>query len=366
MREPLICLNMIVKNEAHVIRRCLDSMQAVIDTWLIVDTGSTDGTQQVIRQYFHAIGKPGELVQRAWQDFGTNRMEALELARPKARYTLFIDADEIFEMPPDMPMPELTADGYQFLFRHNGSDHTYWRTQLVRNDKPWIWEGVLHEVLTCGVAHLLEKLVGPTFRSMFDSNRNQVAPSEKYAKDALILEDALEKDPNNARYVFYLGQSWRDANQLEKALEAYRRRSTMQAWEEEGWYAQFQVARMLENLGRRAEAIEAYLKSFERRAQRAEPLCDLARMHRELNAFHLAHLFSSRARDLKRPDDILFVDESVYRWRVLDEYSIACYWINDFAECLRVTELLLAEGRAPAEQRARIEKNREFAKARLE
>ena len=93
MSEPLVCLNMIVKNEAHVIRRCLDSVLPHIDTWVIVDTGSTDGTQELIRDYFAKAGKPGELHERPWKDFGHNRDEALQMARSKARYTMFIDAD---------------------------------------------------------------------------------------------------------------------------------------------------------------------------------------------------------------------------------------------------------------------------------
>ena len=54
-----ICLNMIVKNEAHVIRRGLDTVKPFIHHWVIVDTGSTDGTQEIIREHLKDI--PGEL-----------------------------------------------------------------------------------------------------------------------------------------------------------------------------------------------------------------------------------------------------------------------------------------------------------------
>ena len=44
-----VCLNMIVKNEAAVIARCLASVRPLIDSWAIVDTGSSDGTQEIVR-----------------------------------------------------------------------------------------------------------------------------------------------------------------------------------------------------------------------------------------------------------------------------------------------------------------------------
>src|SRR5580704_1601575 len=59
MRSKTICLNMIVKNESRVIQRCLDSVKHIIDYWVIVDTGSTDGTQNVIKDFMKDI--PGDL-----------------------------------------------------------------------------------------------------------------------------------------------------------------------------------------------------------------------------------------------------------------------------------------------------------------
>ena len=54
---------MIVRNEAPIIERCLESVMKFIDHWVIVDTGSTDGTQQLIQQVLRNV--PGELIEHA-------------------------------------------------------------------------------------------------------------------------------------------------------------------------------------------------------------------------------------------------------------------------------------------------------------
>src|SRR5271170_520255 len=91
-----IGLCMIVKNEAAVITRCLDSVRPLIDYVLIEDTGSSDGTQQIIQDYLQRNDLPGEVFEVSWQDFGTNRSLALTRLRETAKidYALIMDADD--------------------------------------------------------------------------------------------------------------------------------------------------------------------------------------------------------------------------------------------------------------------------------
>ena len=111
-----ICLSMIVKDEAPVIARCLASVRSLIDYWVIVDTGSSDGTQAAVRAAMEGV--PGELHERPWVDFAHNRTEALELAKRHGDYTLIIDADDVLETPRGFRMPILTADSYEVEIRN--------------------------------------------------------------------------------------------------------------------------------------------------------------------------------------------------------------------------------------------------------
>ena len=85
--KKTICLNMIVKNEAHIIADTLEHLLKYItfDYWVISDTGSTDATKQIICDFFAAKGVPGELVEHEWKDFGHNRSKAFESASPSVR-----------------------------------------------------------------------------------------------------------------------------------------------------------------------------------------------------------------------------------------------------------------------------------------
>jgi len=179
-----VCLNMIVKDEAHVIRRCLDSVKPFIDHWVIVDTGSTDGTQDVIREHMKDV--PGELFERPWKNFGHNRTEALRFAKGKADYIFIIDADEVFETPADFEMPELTKDEYLIAHRVGPDGNSFYLSQLLREGMGWRYEGVLHEYITCDAEHTGEVLPGPVTIGFFDSARNQVDQRTKYSRDAAL------------------------------------------------------------------------------------------------------------------------------------------------------------------------------------
>ena len=131
--RPTICLNMIVRNEAHIVREVLDCVAKYIDYWVIVDTGSDDGTQDIIRAHTAELGIPGELHERTWQNFGVNRTQALDLAKGHADYIWVIDADDL--VMGDLDLTNLTADAYEPRLG-DSAGFSHWRAQILRDGLP--------------------------------------------------------------------------------------------------------------------------------------------------------------------------------------------------------------------------------------
>ncbi|MCW2857702.1 MAG: family 2 glycosyl transferase [Marmoricola sp.] len=360
---PQICLTMIVKDEAHIIRRCLEVARPMFDTWVIVDTGSTDGTQDVIRDVL--AGVPGQLHERPWKDFAHNRTEAIELARGMADYLLFVDADDNLRVPDGFVRPELTAEAYELEFRLGAI--LYRRTCLVRSDLPWRFEGVIHEYPTLGRTYVPECLAGPLMDCTRDGNRSAQSDVDKYSQDAAILEAALADDPSNTRYAFYLAQSYRDSLQPEKALTAYEHRSTMGGFDQEVYIALLQAARVARGLGSPpAEVIDRLLRAYDARPSRVEALGDLAILCRELGGrWGSALMFAERGLAIPPSQDSLFVEPAWHSWRLLDEKSIALYWLEDYKASLEACDLLLDKGVVPKDQRDRVRENHRFAAEKL-
>jgi glycosyltransferase involved in cell wall biosynthesis len=352
-----ICLNMIVKDEAPVIRRCLDSVRAIIDSWVIVDTGSTDGTQELIREYLKDL--PGELYERPWVDFAHNRSEALELARGRGDYIFVIDADEVVELEPGFVLPTLTADAYNLQVRYGGC--SYVRKQLVSNRLPWSYKGVLHEYITTEEPHREEPLAGLATLPSHDGARARDPLT--YRRDALVLEKALLTEPDNTRYIFYLAQSYRDAGELELAIRHYKRRVDHGGWREEVWVSLYYIAQLMERLEKPwPEVMEAYLAAWQYVPDRAGPLFRIAMHYQAKGSYYLSNLFLSRASAIPVPaDNRLFIERSLYDFQLPVEHGVAAFYVGDHDTAISVNNRLLREGKLPPHAVEQVIRNRRFS-----
>ncbi|MFA4927559.1 MAG: glycosyltransferase [Patulibacter sp.] len=353
--RPTVCLTMIVRNEAHIIRESLDAAAGRIDRWVIVDTGSTDDTVAVIEQRMAEHGIPGEIHHRPWRDFGTNRSEALQLANGQADYLWVLDADDTVEG--DLDLSGLTADSYLLRYRVGTA---FWRRQIFRSGLPWRYEGVLHEYPVCDEPATEARLEGD-YVVLGRTLGARSANPQKYRDDAELLRTVLADDPTDARSQFYLAQSLDNAGDEEGALEAYTRRAELGGWDEERCLALLRRADLLLRLGRPwSAALESLLEAFEARPTRAEPFARIARHYREQGKFRIAYEFARRAAEMPYPhDDNFFVDAGVYAWAARDEQAVCASYVGRTVEALDLGTELLASAVLPEDQRERVAANRD-------
>ncbi len=355
MRNPAVCLNMIVKNERDILDRCLGAAAAAIDAWVICDTGSSDGTTDQIRTFFAERRIPGELHEFPFVNFAQARNEALTRCKASSiafDYVLFADADmELIVADPNF-RSELIAPAHSVRQLHEVS---YFNTRLLRRDADAHYVGVTHEYLSTACAPL------PVDGLWFLDHASGSNRTGKFDRDIALLTEALASEPVNHRYVFYLAQSYRDAGHLQHAHEKYTQRAKMGGWAEEVWFSLYQIAVIEERIGSSAQTVQhAYLAAYASCPTRAEPLYQLARYHRVRQEHGLGYLFAKHAASIPMPDHQLFLEESVYRWRALDEVANTAYYVGALDDGRSALSRLLAESKFPESERTRIFANCRF------
>jgi glycosyltransferase involved in cell wall biosynthesis len=338
-KRSSICLVMIVKNEAGVIKRCIDSVKDYIDYWVICDTGSTDDTKNIIKQTMEGYGIPGEIHDSEWVDYGTNRTESLQLSYGKCDYRLIIDADDTLEVSkPDELFTGLEADHYKIRIKLG--EIAYFRTQLIRSNQNWKYVGVLHEYLEGPKdVELTEGFIEEAeMNAAVSGDTREIKGESKYHNDALIFEKELITKPDlepglKSRYQFYLAQSYRDAQMYDRSIEAYEKRAEMGGWHEEVYISLYMIAKMKYALKQPDEQIVgAFLKAWEYRPIRLEAAYSLIRVLITQKRYFFAFTIATMCMKMQPCDDILFVESDIWTWKMTDEYSVLAYFTGNIKE----------------------------------
>jgi glycosyltransferase involved in cell wall biosynthesis len=345
-----VCLNMIVKDESKVIRRCILSIKNLIDYWVIVDTGSTDGTQEIIKETLKDI--PGELYERPWKNFEHNRNEAMRLAYPKARYLLFIDADEVLKAPKNFSLGSLDKD--IFLINVQLPNGTMFARQFMIGTRiRWFWKGVVHEQVYTDVKSTTHRFLEDAYiYASDDGGRTGDDSSVKFLHDAEVLEEALKTDPRNSRYVFYLANSYSNAKKLELALKNYEKRAIMGGWDQEVFYSLYCIGRIQNELEMPPEVfIASFYKAYRYRMSRAEPLFWIANHYMEIKDYDSAYDVLKEAVEIPLSKDAMMVERSVYEYVLKWMFADCLFSKNLYEEAAKTYEELLQKPNLPKEVR---------------
>lgn len=421
--ETTLAVTMIVKDETRVIKRLFDTVAPWLDYWVIHDTGSTDGTQKLILDYFTEQNIPGELHHTPWKNFGYNRSEAIKSTQNKADFTLLLDADFVLNVKdPNFKNILGQLGGHGHLIKYEGG-MDYRQNLLVKTSLNWYYKGVTHEFITapdCDNRKMIRNFDAITITHRADgANR-----SDKFERDIRMLEDDVKDDPDNhekGRSYFYLGQSYKDLGatmknkydflirnvlglekklnspeeltgltevQVEKlqekldemkqelpeegkwneyfgkSIEAYLKRARMGGWGEEVYYSYYQVglARM-----RKGEDIWGYLPdllhAFISRPVRLESLHHLIRSCRLSGLSHLGYYLGRMGEKNLYPGDFLFIDKGIHEWGFWDELSLCAHNCEDYELAYRLAKRVVDEKKYSSRDQPRMARNFSVMKA---
>jgi len=364
-----LCL--MVKNEAALIERCLNSVAPLVDLVLIEDTGSTDDTIEIARNWISCNHIEGDVFEEPWVNFAHNRSVLLQRLRycSDIDYALMMDADDILvsteNFNPEAWKASLTCDVYDVRLMLGSI--TYERPQLCRNSGTWHYRGVVHEFLQAPAEFTRGLATGFYIYAGTEGSRAQ--NPDKYLNDAETICDALEHEADpymRARYTFYLAQSWKDGGDIVKALDAYLDRARMNGWQEEVFVSFYRAAQLKALLNYPTyDVIGTFMQAYEVCSHRAESLHGAASYCRSQSLWYQAYLLSRFALGIKQPDTGLFVEPWIYSYGLMDEYAVAAFWAGHPSECIAACEWLLDNKFLPNEMRQRVQDNARLARAKL-
>lgn len=361
-KPALLSLTMIVKNERDSIVRTLDSVLPWVDRYTILDTGSTDGTPDRIRETAERHGVPGRVFESSFVDFAASRNEALELAGDEAVYLISMDANDELRRGPalvswcadhrDRRGPPFDA----FLMTVCWDTVRFSMTRLFRSDAGLRYRGAVHEYLETGTE---PTLTVPAAQIDHPRERDEAKSQARWVRDCRILERALASDPADLRNWFYLGQSYVCCGRYRQGYAAYDRRARLglarDGRDEETWMSLYRRAELADRfLGHPWNEVEAqYLAARDYWPERAEPLVRLGIHYAKVRDYQRAWDWLKAACDLPVPENArMSLDRELYefgRWDLLGSVALHVGQLEAGASAIR--KALGFAGLSPAARR---------------
>jgi GR25 family glycosyltransferase involved in LPS biosynthesis len=325
-----LCLNMIVKNEAHIICKTLENItnKLKIDYYVISDTGSEDNTKELITTFFTNKNIKGEIFDDKWSDFGHNRTLALNHAINKTDYLLIFDADD--EIVGDINI-KYGFDIYDLNIKSGNT--IYNRPLIINNRKKFKFTSVLHEYLECCEPNPSRvKLNGDYYVISGRMGARSKNPN-KYLDDALVLEKAFNEitdeqvktDLNSekllkTRYAFYCANSYKDHKLYDKAIEWYKKTVNLDGWVQEKYYSCMRLFECFCIQQNQEAGIVYLIQSYKYDPERVECIYELVRYYLSAGMNQVAYNFYLLIEDtynknishINTMPNKLFLDISIY------------------------------------------------------
>jgi ADP-heptose:LPS heptosyltransferase/glycosyltransferase involved in cell wall biosynthesis len=318
-RKPMIVAGMIVKNEERDLPKCLKSIARVVDSVVIVDTGSTDNTEKVAKNtiynpihysHYHGASKQDETGDWKLWDFGKARNQFVEKVEAlDADWCLWMDADDILLNQENLLRACYWTQNqvYGLNIKSGGAlwiHHRLWQTK-----NGVIFEGRCHEYPK------MDNLSGMNLTDVVIEHDAAPGNGEtSNARNLRILEEEFADHPTSTRCAFYLANTHSDGGRPAQAVEIYTKRIELgEGYRDEMLFAYLYKARNLRVLERKDDAIKCLLQAIAIEPTWAEFWMELAYIYGETGQHWKSVGMAMQALNMPQPYTQL--------WREKDKYT---------------------------------------------
>jgi glycosyltransferase involved in cell wall biosynthesis len=353
-----LALNFICKDESHVIETMLNSAKDILDLIVVNDTGSTDGTQQIIKNFGEKHGIPTYVFERPFDDFENSRNHAMQKLRDVVNelgwdankvHGFWFDCDETLVIDTKFNKNQFTKDLY--MINTYIGQMKYTRNTFFKVSKPFRWYGPVHEFIVCDEQNITSGLAEGIHVDVKMTGKSwQGDVSMKYLDHAHKLETYISKNRQDPRWIFYTAQSYHDSasikdnkeendERLRRSLKYYRERvGRTDGYAEEIFYSQFRIGTIMRVMEEPWNLThQELLKACAIDPLRAEPMKVIIDYYLQMGEWHTAYIYTKFAKmnfhgKNPYPNRLLFVDEATYVWKIAEAHSAACFYTGRMEE----------------------------------
>lgn len=290
LQKKILAATIMMKNEAARITVTLDSIKGVCDKVIIFDTGSKDESVNIVKKWCDDNKIQLHLLEGQFEDFSKSRNKLLEFADDKADYLLLLDSNEELKEGQNLRKFVDTYDGPHIAYHVKqiwstaSSVDQYYNVKFIKTRHNFRYHQSVHEYIESKEAvDKPELLDRATFFWLFQDRRYDDDKSKsRFIRDREMLYKEYLENPDNARVLFYLSQTFMCMGQYHLAYKYYKKRTTIPTFPEEVYHSYYHMARISQVLGHDwSESLVLYLKAFEH-TKRVEPLLRIAEYYMKL------------------------------------------------------------------------------------
>jgi hypothetical protein len=305
----LICYCMIIKNGGELLEEVLVSNLPFFDRWCILDTGSTDGSQDIIQRVLK--NKKGKLYNEPFVDFKVSRNRCLQLAGYTCKFICMLDDTYVIKGNLKSFLDEVRGDQFSdtFSLMIKSNDTEYYSNRIIKSLTNLKYIHTIHEVISdknnVNVTVPIEQAFIFDHRSDYMENRT----NNRKQFDLELLFKEFENDPDDPRALYYIAQTYGCIGDEKSKAEYFEKRIAhpVQGYVQEKIDACFELARTY-NFKINEETKEPLTDLSEKRWKRCEELY--------LQAYNL---------DKNRPDSLYFIGIHYY---LNGDYQTAYYYFK--------------------------------------